>query len=329
MSIKIERNENYLVVTDTVSSDVKNVPTTKVRFSIYSDTLHLIYMDRAELDIAYPLTDLVDKNGDAWESTDVLTNWLRDNTGGLEGAIDVVVQDSTSPILIVHFSNIVGETDITSPLSLDDYTVDVTSVTGMVVGHLLTVYNVAEDRVYFGNILSIDTLTVTLDTPLDFPFPAGSIVTFGITNMNVNGSVTPQIFGVRNPQAADIPSSVDVVRIVFNCLTDTAPILTDFGDIAAGLLRGVVIRRVDGTYQNVFNVKTNSDIKNIAFDFDIEVASGTAKDGFTSRLTFGGWSKMGAVIRIGENEDLQCIIQDDLTSLVEFEIIAEGSFVVD
>jgi hypothetical protein len=37
---------------------------------------------------------------------------------------------------------------------------------------------------------------------------------------------------------------------------------------------------------------------------------------------------MGAVLRIGANEDLQVIVQDDLESLVSLTLIAEGSQVV-
>ena len=116
---------------------------------------------------------------------------------------------------------------------------------------------------------------------------------------------------------------------MFKCLTSSAVDLSQFGNIAGGLLRGIVIRRVDGEYQNVLNAKTNGDLKNIMFDFDIEVTSGSQQDGFTGRLTFAGQNKMGAVIRIGADEDLQIVIQDDLTSLTSFTVIAEGSGVVD
>jgi len=243
--------------------------------------------------------------------------------------VDAVIQDSTSPLFIVKASNLVTETTLTSQTAKEDYIINVTSAASFVVGQYLTVYNVAEDRVFFSEILDINTLAITLDTPLDFEFPIGSIVSVGTNNMNVDGSVTPVIFGIRNPTTADIPSSVDITRIMFKCLTDSAIDLSMFGDIAGGLLRGIVIRRVDGSYQNVLNAKTNGDLKNIMFDFDIELVSQQGQDGFTGRLTFAGQNKMGAVIRIGADEDLQIVIQDDLTSLSSFTVIAEGSGVVD
>jgi len=243
--------------------------------------------------------------------------------------VDAVIQDSTSPLFIVKASNLIVETTLTSQTAKEDYIVNVTSAASFVVGQYLTIYNVAADRVFFSNILAINTLAITLDTPLDFEFVIGSVVSVGDNNMNVNGSVTPVIFGIRNPTTADIPSSVDITRLMFKCLTTTAIDLSMFGNIAAGITRGIVIRRVDGSYQNVFNAKTNADLKNIMYDFDIEVTSGSQQDGFTGRLTFAGQNKMGAVIRIGPNEDLQIVIQDDLTTLTSFTVIAEGSGVVD
>jgi len=243
--------------------------------------------------------------------------------------VDAVIQDSTSPLFIVKASNLITETTLTSQTAKEDYIVNVTSAASFVVGQYLTIYNVAADRVFFSEILAINTLAITLDTPLDFEFPIGSIVSVGDNNMNVDGSVTPVIYGIRNPTTADIPSSVDITRLMFKCLTSSAVDLSQFGNIAGGLLRGIVIRRVDGEYQNVLNAKTNGDLKNIMFDFDIEVTSGSQQDGFTGRLTFAGQNKMGAVIRIGADEDLQIVIQDDLTSLTSFTVIAEGSGVVD
>lgn len=235
-----------------------------------------------------------------------------------------IIQDSTDPLLIVKASQLVIETTLTSATAKDDYVVNVTSVASFVVGQYLTIYSVPDNRVYFSNILAINTLAITLDTPLDFEFPIGSSVSVGSEEMAVNGSVTPQIFGIRNPSGADIPLEINITRLMFKCLTSSAIDLSQFGNINGGLLRGIVVRRVDGTYSNIFNAKTNGDLKSLMFDFDIELAGVQQQDGFTARLTFAGENKMGAVVRIGADEDLQIIIQDNLTSLESFSVIAEG-----
>ena len=243
--------------------------------------------------------------------------------------VDATLQDSAAPTLIVKASNLIAETTLTSETVKDDYIINVTSAAGFVVGQYLTIYNVAANRVFFSEILAINVLAITLDSPLDFEFVIGSPVSVGINNMNVNGSVTPQIFGIRNPSTADIPLEMDITRIMFKCLTNAAVDLSKFGDIVGGLLRGIVIRKVDGTYRNIFSAKTNGDLKNLMYDFDIELVSAQGQDGFTGRFTFAGQNKVGVVIRIGATEDVQIIIQDDLTSLDNFIVIAEGHQVVD
>jgi len=239
---------------------------------------------------------------------------------------DVSVQSGTAPLYVVKFSNVVAETTTTSLGALDDYVINVTSAASFAVGQYLTIYSVADNRVFFADILAINTLAITLDRPLDFPFPSGSAVSVGSTEMNVDGSVTPQIFGVRNPSVADVPLEVDISRLMFAILTATTPTLTDFGDITNGITRGVQIRRVDGTYQNICNFKTNNEMKNIMYDLEITSASSQSQDGLGGRFTF---ERLGQVVRIGAGEDLQIVIQDDLTSLDSFTIIAEGSEVTD
>ena len=243
--------------------------------------------------------------------------------------VDANILDSTEPILIVKASQLVTETTLTSVTAKEDYIVNVTSAASFVVGQYLTIYSVPDNRVYFSNILAINALAITLDTPLDFEFPIGASVSVGDEEMAVNGSVTPQIFGIRNPSGVDIPLEVNITRLMFKCLTSSAIDLSQFGDITGGLLRGIVIRRVDGTYSNIFNAKTNADLKTIMYDFDIEQASVQQQDGFTGRLTFAGENKLGAVVRIGADEDLQIVIQDDLTSLESFSIVAEGHQVIE
>jgi len=240
--------------------------------------------------------------------------------------VDATIQDSTSPLYIVPFSNVIASTTLAIGTALDDYTVNVVSATGIVVGHLLTIYNVTDNRVFFARVLTINTLQLVLDRPLDHTFPIGSDVTTGSVELAVDGSVTPQIFGVRNPGITDVPLEIDISRIMIACLTATTPTLSDFGDITNGLTRGIQLRRVDGTNQNIFNAKSNMELKNIMFDLEIQTAANQAQDGFTGRFTI---TRLGQVVRIGAGEDLQIIIQDDLTSLDSFTIIAEGSEVVD
>ena len=319
---------NYLIIAEDadITDDKRNLVS-----NVYVEkngTLFIFYkLSNDSIIDSIDYSDILDGDGDAYTDIDTFTDLMEVKTGKVD-ALDVVLQDSTAPLMIVKASKLVIETTLTAQPALNDYTIDITSAASFLVGQYLTIYNVEADRVYFSTILSINVLEITLDTPIDFSFPIGSFVSVGDTNMNVNGSVTPQIFGIRNPTGVDIPLKFDIVRLMFSCLATSAIDLSKFGNIASGLLRGIVARRVDGTFRNVFNAKSNAELKNLMYDFDIEPAQGAAQDGFTGRITFGGQGKMGAVIRIGADEDLHVLVQDDLTSLVNLTVIAEGSQVV-
>jgi hypothetical protein len=331
MSKKLSIIGNYFVITDTISLDTTRYPKEKIRAEDEDSLIRLFYTEYETQILEYQFSDLVDSTGAAFASIAALFDWLDNNTGSLAkgGTLDVILQDSTAPLMIVYTSKLITETTLTSATSKEDYIINIASAASFAAGQYLTIYDQASNRVFFSTILSVNVLAITLDTPLDFEFPTGSFVSVGSTNMNVDGSVTPQIFGIRNPTGVDVPLEFDISRIMVRALTTGTADLSKFGDIIGGLLRGVVLRRVDGEYRNIFNLKTNGDLANIMYDFDIVVGAGNQQDGFFGRFTFAGQSHLGAVVRVGAQEDLQVIIQDDLSSLIEFTLIAEGSIVVD
>lgn len=246
------------------------------------------------------------------------------------GSLPVTLQDQTSPIVIVPLNKVSNTTTVLNVGVLGAQTIDVTSTTGFVDGAFIVIADIANNRYYTGHqVGSISVNTVTLDTPLDFPYAAGAEITNGITNMAVNGSVTTQVFSLRASDPG-LPLTIDVTRVLFVCTANSLVDLSTFGDIAGGLTYGIVVRRRDGSYNNIINAKTNADLAAVMFDFEIFAATNPAKgiDGFTGRLTWAGQSKMGATVRVGPDEDLECLIQDNLSTLVSFSIIVEGSVVL-
>jgi len=241
------------------------------------------------------------------------------------GGLDVNIQDQHTPAIIASMSNEQASTLLATQLQIDDYSFDVDNITGFAIGQYLSLFNIAANRFYLAEILNIAGVTITVDTPLDFAYPIGTFVTGGTRNMNVDGSVTPVIFGLRNTDQA-IGSTFDITRILFSCTTDTAVDLSKFGDIVGGLTRGIVFRKKDGVYRNIFNVKSNQGFDNIMYDWKPYAKSKPNEgiDGFTGRLTFGGQSKIGVTVRLAPGEDIQLIIQDNLESLINFSAIAEG-----
>ena len=245
-------------------------------------------------------------------------------------SLSVTLQDQVSPIVITEFSLLEESTQTTGAVAIDDYVIPVASVTGIVPGKYLSIFDPASVRFSNFHVVSVASLNVTVDAPIDFAYPSGSYVDVQDTNMNVNGSVTPVTFGIRNNAGAVPPPglemSVDITRIIIQCITASAVDYDLFGDIAA-LTNGIVLRNRNGETFNIFHVKTTGELAGITYDLQVfDVKQGT--DGFISRLTFAGQSKMGAVQRLKIDEDLELIVQDNLTGLTKLEIVAEGSVVL-
>jgi hypothetical protein len=113
-------------------------------------------------------------------------------------------------------------------------------------------------------------------------------------------------------------------------VTDEVCNLGTFGDIVGGITNGITLRHVNGAKFNIFNTKTNAELKGIAHDLDFHAALNPiqGQDGLVCRLTFGGQNKMGSIIRLGPGDDLQCLVNDNLSSINMFTIMAEGHITV-
>ncbi len=247
----------------------------------------------------------------------------------IDGSTRATLQDQTTPVIIVPF-NFVDETStLAAPAAYNDTSVTVTDDAGMADGDHFVIYGETNTNYYIGQVVGTPVANVVqLDTPIDSAFPAGELVSGGNTNMAVDGSSTPVTYTLRGADPG-IDITIDITRILFQCQTLTAVDLSTFGDIAGGLTKGLVLRRVDGTTQNIFNIKTNGDLAGIAYDFTVAQATNPQQgvDGFNSRLTFAGQSKIGVALRIGPGDSLEFIIQDDLSTISLLKVIAEGHVV--
>jgi len=261
--------------------------------------------------------EVVIKDGDTG-----VTAAVEDNDG--QGCLAVCIQDQVTPTLMVYANIVNTTTTLAAATAIDDYDVIVTSNAGLVIGDYVGIFSIAGSRFYTGTILNIVGTTITLDTPLNFDYQIGDAFQAGSKELNVDGSVTPVIFSLRADP--DLAITVDVTRIIIHILDGTAMDDARFGGLVA-LTRGVVVRRVDGTYRNIFNVKTNGEIGEIAYDKSYDDKAPAGLYGLSARLTFAGTNKMGVVIRLAPDEDLQVIIQDDLTGLDSFRIMIEGHVV--
>jgi hypothetical protein len=325
MEYKIYRKGGLFYIIDTTNNKEYSGLTKDVlvsRGTAAADDFYIKGVKDWNKDASIDISEIQDKKGNSYSVSQFVEFYETSSSQ------DVNIQDQHTGVIIASLSNeIASSTLATSPTAIDDLSFDVADATGFLTGHYLSIFNIDANRFYLATILGISTNTLTVDTPLDFAFPVGSFITAGEINLNVNGESTPVIYGLRNTEEA-IGSAFDITTLIFTCLTDTAVDLSKFGDITGGLDNGLVLRKKDGEYANTFNVKSNGDISNI-MDFDPQSATNPAQgqDGFIGTMTFAGQNKMGVTIRLEPGEDIQLIVQDDLTSLTSFSVIAEGHIV--
>ncbi len=274
--------------------------------------------------LSVPISEIQDINGVVYVDW---SHFYEENNSFFSSDFDVYLKDQVTPTVILPMALQVTSTTLSTLAAIDTYTIQVASNSGFIVGQHIRIIDTSLDRFYFGSIVTITGTTITLDTPLDFAYKIGSQVIVATINMNVNGSVTPVIFKHRLGSPST-NKATHITRIIITCLTDKPVDLLGFGDLAT-LIKGIVLRRVNGETINILNVKSNADLSNIAYDLNVYSATNPSQgiDGFVCRLTFAGQEKIGVALSLEVGENLEAIVQDNLTGLVSLKIIAEGHIV--
>ena len=242
---------------------------------------------------------------------------------------DVFIQDQYTQPIVVNFNKIGANTTLKYDAYVDSTFIVVSDTTGIGANTYVIVFNPVQQRFSTFNRLSNSNDTIFLDTPLDVAYDSASYVDFSTKEMNVDGSTTSQTFGIRGASPSPLGITVDITRIIFSCTTSGLVDLSKFADIAGGLTNGLVLRKRDGSYYNVFNVKTNQELAGLMYDWQPYASANPiqGQDGFVSRLTFGGQEKIGVVIRLAPGDDLEFLVQDDLSGITSFQVMAEGHIV--
>ena len=145
-----------------------------------------------------------------------------------------------------------------------------------------------------------------------------------ITDMAVNGSVTTQVFQI-GPVFGASTSTIDITRVMGHMLDSTAMDDGKFGGITA-LTNGIVLRKNDGVISNLWNVKTNADLTLICDDFNYSEKAPGGQFGANFKNTYAGQGAHGVVLELLPGEYLELLVQDDLTGLDEFTMMAQGHF---
>jgi len=244
------------------------------------------------------------------------------------GGVPVNIQDQTSEPIDSLFNQSVSNFTIASDTTPSTSTVlnyDFTATAGhgIVNGNEILLLDVVGDRAIQAIAVNVAVNTITLDRPIDHIYPAAS--TLGrivVSDMTVNGSLTPQIFTFRTGTA-----SVDVTRILLTGLDSSSMDFSTFLGQAA-LTNGFAFSVVNGFQKTIFNFKTNRDIAQFCYDVNLEARAPSGQYGLSARISFAGTDKHGVALRLSGDDVLQWIVQDDLTGAVALRASVQGHKVV-
>lgn len=243
------------------------------------------------------------------------------------GGLAVNIQDQTSRLFDIQLNQVHNYYTLASSPIINSNNFTLTSVVNLSLGDKLAILEQnGYTHIFFGKIISIDTNTITIDSPIPFNFVPSKATVFSFDNqLNVDGSTTQQVFYLTN----FFTEPVDITRIIFKC-TDNVEMHDGLFCGINPLQKGIVFRKLtnEGYYINYFNVKNNAKWGLLAYDV-LYTDKGKPPDdtyGLSSRLTFAGQNKHGVVIRLEPLESIEIVIQDDLTDISGASLMAEGHF---
>ncbi|MCK5603253.1 hypothetical protein KAR91_15325 [Candidatus Pacearchaeota archaeon] len=244
-----------------------------------------------------------------------------------KGGIDVNLQDQHTLALDLKFIQAQGApTTLAANANPEDMSLTLTSVTGFVAGRIIGLFS-SSGIFYFGQQIGAAVGNViSLDTPIDKAFLIGDNVITAIHNMNVDGSSTRQIFQI-GPVGGASEIDVDITRLAGYIQDGTAMDDALFGGLSA-LTYGIVFRYNNGIISNIWNAKSNSDLALLcAGDFNYTEKAPSGSFGARLRNSYAGPEKHGVTIRLFPGDKLEIIIQDNLTGLEVFNLMAQGHIV--
>jgi hypothetical protein len=199
------------------------------------------------------------------------------------GSLPVTLQDQTTPPVFIKAIIVEDTFVLESDMVVGEFTFDALDSYGINVGHIIEIYNGVQWIQADVLIETVDTPVVgtnryTIDQPIDYPYAVASTTCyFGTDNLNVNGSVTPQVARITNKH---LNVSWDITEIAIYIQDGTSMDGSGFGALGA-LTKGILWRArttspVSGT-SNGFNAKSNHDLTMISdfFAYDDRAPAGS------------------------------------------------------
>lgn len=241
----------------------------------------------------------------------------------------VFIQDQTTGILDVPFLRTLSTPTLAANTIVNDRDIQLSPGHGLTVGNIGEIIELADStNGSFFTQCQITDVTgdiIELECPVNRIYTTTeSLVAHSSQDMNVDGSTTPVIFSI-------LPFALqkgDMVRCIPEFRGANPMDFETFGDLPA-LANGIVMRvnNGDGTYRNLYNFKDNGDVIKQCFDHDFFTNIGNNSRAMVARLTWGGQSKRGVVIRLEGDifESLEIVVQDNLTGMTRHHWTGNGS----
>jgi len=241
-----------------------------------------------------------------------------------EGNLAVIAKNQHWPIidLFMHKHQLTITIDGTT--SIGDKIVTLVAGHGVINGNWVGFEQAG--NFYEGVVINVSVNDIELDSPLDYAFDSNAVAYIHSRDMNIDGSTTTQIFHIHPPTG----QKWDITGLTFTLEDNVIMDSSKFGGITA-LTEGVVLRVENSTIKNIFNVKTNGGFsaRSCFSEYDAKAPAGVY--GFRICTVFAGQENRGVTIRLNGDVDdeLQLLIQDDLSALSRFTCIAHGHIVIE
>lgn len=238
---------------------------------------------------------------------------------------DVFIQDQTTELVDVFFCKLLNVVNLASNVLIDTSTASFNAWHNFAVGDMACFKELS--HFFQAQVIAVNTNTITIDRPFDYAFTTSAWVQRTTNEVNTNWSITPQIYMIS---PVWITKKFDITKIIFHIEDDTAMDSGKFWGITA-LTKGVVLRKKDGVYKSIFNIKTNWDFAQHCAIIQYDDKAPSGQYWFRAIKEISWQQNHGVVIRLDPalNDELQIIIQDDLTAIKEFHCIALGHVVDD
>jgi hypothetical protein len=241
------------------------------------------------------------------------------------GAMPVNIQDQTSETVDLFLCQFLNSVTLAENTVIDENTFTVEAGHNFVTGNMVCFKE--GSNFMQARVLGVDTNLITINTPFDNIFTTEATVDRSSRMLNVNGSVTPQIFRV-SPAGLNI--NFDITWMIFHITDNVAMDDAKFGGITA-LTNGIVLRKVNGGFKNIFVASYNGDFAHHCQRVEYVDNAPAGSYGLRIYKDFAGQENSGVTIRLvgADSDEIEVIVRDDLTGLSEFHVSVHGHVVTD